>query len=280
MVGDLNKRALECLIKSGAFDSLSGTRAQKLAVYEEIIDSESRANKNNIEGQFSFFGNNEEKTDVFPEKVYEYSTRELLSMEKEMAGIYLSGHPLDEYREKILRLHYDKCGEITGECEENQNCYSDGQNVCICAIISERRDKLTRSNTTMSFLNVEDFTGSIEVIVFPKTLTKLDSILAENSIVILNGRLDIKDEEPTKLILESATPLTDGNDKNLVLKLDNEKIYLLDRIKPYIIQNSGQNKVIIEYNNSVYETEFFTDASETLISSINKICGGEVAFLK
>ncbi len=280
MVGDLNKRALECLIKSGAFDSLPGTRAQKLAIFEEIIDSESRANKNNIEGQFSFFGNTEEKTDVFPEKVYEYTVRELLTMEKEMAGIYLSGHPLDEYRDKIQKLHYDKCGEITGECDETQNCYADGQNVCVCAIISERRDKLTRSNTTMSFLNVEDFTGSIEVIVFPKTLTKLDSILAENSIVILNGRLDIKDEEPTKLILESASPLTNGNDKDLILKLDGDKIYLLDKIKPYIIQNSGQNKVLVKHNQNTFETEFFIDASENLISAINKICGGEIASLE
>ena len=170
---------------------MDGTRAQKLAVYEEIIDSESRAGKNNIAGQFTFFTAEEETTDTFPDKVNDYTKRELLNMEKEVAGIYLSGHPLDEYRLKIESLGYAKCGELA---EAQEFDYNDGDNITVCGIISQRRDKLTRSNTNMAFLTIEDFTGSVEVIVFPKTLTKIDSIVSENSIVVISGRLDIKED--------------------------------------------------------------------------------------
>ncbi len=276
MTGELNKRSLECLIKSGAFDSLPGSRAQKLAVYEEIVDSEARADKRNIAGQFSLFGDAQENIDEFPSQVYEYTKRELLTMEKEVAGIYMSGHPLDEYRDKIQNLNYAKCGALTGECEEDSECYDDGQNVTVCCIISKRRDKLTRSNTNMAFLTVEDFTGSIEVIVFPKILSKLDSILSENAIVVLSGRLDVKEEESTKLVLDTAKPFT-ASKKSLIISLDGDNIYLLDKIRPYIIQNTGEDKVIIKYGDNIIETSYYTDASDKLVNSINTVIGDSCA---
>ena len=276
MTGELNKRSLECLIKSGAFDSLPGSRAQKLAVYEEIVDSEARADKRNIAGQFSLFGDVEENTDEFPSQVYEYSKQELLTMEKEVAGIYMSGHPLDEYRDKIQSLNYAKCGTLTGECEEGSECFTDGQNVTICCIISKRRDKLTRSNTNMAFLTVEDFTGSIEVIVFPKILSKLDSILTENAIVVLNGRLDIKEEESTKIVLDTAKPFS-ASKKSLIISLQGDNIYLLDKIRPYIIQNAGEDKVVVKHDDNIIETSYYTDASDKLVNSINAVIGDNCA---
>lgn len=243
MISDLNKRSVECLIKSGAFDSLPGSRAQKLEIFEEIIDSEARAGKNNIEGQFSFFGDESSKEDVFPENVHEYSKRELLNMEKEVAGIYLSGHPLDDYREDLEKMKYPHISEIIDE--PNNSGYFDGSEVSVVGIISLRREKLTRSNTNMAFITLEDFTGSIESIVFPKVLTRLDSLLAENSIVMLHGRLDIKEDEGVKLIVDSATPFA-GTAESLKISLSDEMLLDIEKLKPILKKYPGSTPVAIE----------------------------------
>ena len=243
MISELNKRSVECLIKSGAFDSLPGSRAQKLEIFEEIIDSEARAGKNNIEGQFSFFGDESSKDDVFPENVHEYSKRELLNMEKEVAGIYLSGHPLDDYREDLEKMNYPHISEIIDE--PNSSGYFDGSEVSVVGIISVRREKLTRSNTNMAFITLEDFTGSIETIVFPKVLTRLDSLLTENSIVMLHGRLDIKEDEGVKLLVDSATPFTGASDF-LVISLSDELLLKIEQLKPILQKHPGSTPVAIE----------------------------------
>ena len=243
MISELNKRSVECLIKSGAFDSLPGSRAQKLEIFEEIIDSEARAGKNNIEGQFSFFGDESSKDDVFPENVHEYSKRELLNMEKEVAGIYLSGHPLDDYREDLEKMNYPHISEIIDE--PNSSGYFDGSEVSVVGIISVRREKLTRSNTNMAFITLEDFTGSIETIVFPKVLTRLDSLLTENSIVMLHGRLDIKEDEGVKLLVDSATPFTGASDF-FVISLSDELLLKIEQLKPILQKHPGSTPVAIE----------------------------------
>ncbi len=276
MIGELNKRSVECLIKSGAFDSLNGSRAQFLSVYEDIIDSESRAGKNNIVGQITFFGEEENKEDVFPSNVKEYSQRELLNMEKEVAGIYLSGHPLDEFREDIHKMKYPSCAEII----DDDSSYTDGSEISLVGIISARRDKLTRSNTNMSFITIEDFTGNMEVIVFPKVLTRLESVLTENSIVMLHGRLDIKDEEETKLILDSAAPFA-GAVETLTLTLSDKNLKKLDKIRACIFEHPGAYPVAIECSYGIIAVnKILADASPDLIDKINAICGENVAQLK
>ncbi len=267
MTGELNKRSVECLIKSGAFDSLEGTRAQKLAVFEEIIDSETRAGKNNIVGQFSFFGEEENKQDIFPEKVHEYSKGELLNMEKEVAGIYLSGHPLDEMREDLMKMNYPGIGDVSSEEAE----YQDGSEISVVGIISARRDKLTRSNTNMAFLTIEDFTGSMEVIVFPKILSKLDAVLSENSIVMLHGRLDIKDDEGTKLILDSAAPFN-GSSDSVILELDDNELMLLDKFRSIVASHTGAYKIIIKCSyGDIAVNNVTVDGSDEFINKVNAL---------
>lgn len=245
MIGELNKRSVECLIKSGAFDSIPGTRAQKLAIFEDTIDSESRANKNNIAGQITFFGEAESKDDVFPSKVKEYSKRELLNMEKEVTGIYMSGHPLDDYRVDLMKMNYATIGDFIGASDEEKMSYNDGDYVSIVGIISARRDKLTRSNTNMSFITVEDFTGSIETIVFPKTLAKFDSVLTEDSIVMLHGRLDIKEDEEVKLILDTVEPFS-GAIESFVIKIEDDKLQYIEKIKELVNEFPGKTPLLID----------------------------------
>jgi len=273
MLGELNKRSVECLIKSGAFDSIPGTRAQKLSIYESVIDSETKAGKNNLAGQLTLFGETTQSEDIFNQNVHEYSKRELLNMEKDVAGIYLSGHPLDEYREQIIRMKYAKCSDfITEETAK----YKDGEMVTLAGIISKRKDKLTKSNTNMAFLTVEDFTGSIEVIVFSKTLQKIDEIIRENSIVILNGRLDISEEEGAKLILDNASPFN-ISDSYITISLYGEKIMMLDEIRNILISNKGTDQVLVESDYGVIETTVLSNATEKTVEKINELCGFEAA---
>jgi len=272
MMGELNKRSVECLIKSGAFDSLKGSRAQKLAVFEEIIDSEIRAGKNNIIGQVSFFGEDENKDDIFPDKVQEYSKVQLLNMEKEVAGIYLSGHPLDEHREELASMNYPGIGNVSSE----ETDYRDGSEISVVGIISNRRDKLTRSNTNMSFITVEDFTGSMEVIVFPKILAKLDAVLEENSIVMMHGRLDIKDDEGVKLILDSAVPFF-GKKESIVLSLSDSQLMLLDKLKDISLQHRGTRKLVIDSSyGELTVNNILVDGSEEFFEKLRKLFGIDV----
>ena len=274
MITDLNKRSLECLIKSGAFDSLKGSRAQKLAVFEEIVDSETRSGKNNIAGQFSFFGEEENKEDIFPDKVYEYTKRELLNMEKEVAGIYLSGHPLDEFRTDLEKMNYPHIAEIADENSREEGLYLDGSEISLVGIISVRRDKLTKSNTNMAFITIEDFTGSIEAIIFPKVLSRLDSILSENSIVMLHGRLDVKDDEGTKILVDSAAPFT-GVTESMRLRLDDKQLTQLDKLRSVVYNHKGIIPLEIECSYGVVKTNnIFVDGSEELKNKINALIPG------
>ncbi|MBQ3022371.1 MAG: DNA polymerase III subunit alpha [Clostridia bacterium] len=283
MMGELNKRSVECLIKSGAFDSLDGTRAQKLAVYEEIIDSEVRAGKNNIAGQFSFFAEETEKKDVFSDKVKDFSKRELLNMEKEVAGIYFSGHPLDEYRDDLAKMNYPCIAEFLASESSDEDGYSarqndfyDGKEVSVVGIISNRKDKLTRSNTNMAFLTIEDFTASMEVIVFPKILSKLDALLAEDSIVMLHGRLDIREDEDAKLILDSATQYISTAD-SLTLVLSDENLKQLDKLKTLVSKYPGAYPLQIECSyGKIIVKNLTVEPSEELKSGINSLFGENV----
>ena len=269
MIKDLNKRSVECLIKSGAFDSMTGSRAQKLAIFDEIIDSEVKAGRNNIAGQITFFGEDEKKEDIYPGNVKDFTRRELLNMEKEVAGIYMSGHPLDEYRDDIIKMNYPHCGEIL---EEDGN-YKDGSEISLVGIISNRKDKLTRSNTNMAFITIEDFTGSIEVIVFPKVLSKLDAILIENSIVVLHGRLDIKEDENVKLILDSASPFF-GAAESFVLKLNDEQLKSLEKVKTIASEHMGTYPLEIECSYGLIKTNnIFVDGGQEFKKKLNSLFG-------
>ena len=269
MIKDLNKRSVECLIKSGAFDSMTGSRAQKLAIFDEIIDSEVKAGRNNIAGQITFFGEDEKKEDIYPGNVKDFTRRELLNMEKEVAGIYMSGHPLDEYRDDIIKMNYPHCGEIL---EEDGN-YKDGSEISLVGIISNRKDKLTRSNTNMAFITIEDFTGSIEDIVFPKVLSKLDAILIENSIVVLHGRLDIKEDENVKLILDSASPFF-GAAESFVLKLNDEQLKSLEKVKTIASEHMGTYPLEIECSYGLIKTNnIFVDGGQEFKKKLNSLFG-------
>lgn len=205
---EINKRTLEGLIKSGALDGIEGTRKQKMMVYAQIIDGIMQDKKKNMEGQlslFDFVGKEEKKEYEFTyPNVGEYEKETLLAYEKEMLGIYISGHPMEEYEQKWQKNITNTSLEFMVGEEENRADVEDGQEVVIGGILTSKKLKITRNNMIMAFLTIEDMTGSVEVILFPKDYEKYKPILVEESKVFIKGRVSVEEEKAAKLIAQKV----------------------------------------------------------------------------
>jgi len=211
--GVLNKRQIESLIKCGAFDFLNARRAQLIEVYERIIDTVVSQKKRNIEGQFSLFDDAVSISTDFSNRdelpnVPEFNEKVLLSMEKEMVGVYLSGHPLSEYEKELEKSATTNTSEIAeiGESENNSGI-TDGSRVIIGGIIIKKQNKITKNNNMMAFITLEDLYGTVEVIVFPQIYERYRETLHEDSIVLVEGNIDASEEDAPKLICNKITEL-------------------------------------------------------------------------
>ena len=250
----VNKRAIESLIKAGALDEFKVFRSRLLAVFEKVMDGASNERKRNIDGQMSLFGLAEDVIDipkiVFP-NIKEFDKRHILLMEKEMTGLYLSGHPLDEYKQSLklqtsttietIEKSYEIFLEsINAELDESmiseEPVINDNDTVILGGILTEVNQKVTRNNTMMAFLKLEDLTGTIEVIVFPKALDRLRHIIKEDTLVKLKGRVSIKEEELPKIICENIEGLE---------KINGNKLYIRVKDKGAIREASNFIKNII-----------------------------------
>ena len=205
---ELNKRVIENFIKAGAFDSLSGTRKQFMSIYVRILDHIQSDKKNNMAGQMSLFDivSEEEKEsfDIKLPDVGEYSKEMRLTFEKEVLGIYVSGHPLEEYQSLWKKNITHTTADFVFDDETGEMRAKDGERVTIGGMITEKKIKYTKNNQVMAFLTVEDLFGTIEVIVFPKTYQQCGSIMTEDAKIFLKGRASSEDEKDGKLLCESA----------------------------------------------------------------------------
>lgn len=259
-LSDVNKRAIESMIKSGCFDSLLLKRAQLLNVYEKVSDSVVNNRKRNIDGQMSLFSMGSQielsKKDDFPD-IKEFDKKYLLTMEKEMMGLYISGHPLDEYQDEVDIYTNIRISEIININHEEDSSLEykveDGQRVVIGGIISSVNIKSTRKNEIMAFIKVEDVITGIEVIVFPKVYQGSTSLLHEDTIVLIKGRISIREDEQPKIIAESIEPMRklESRDLSLYLRL-NEATWRRDieDIKPILKEHSGNSSLYIVLGNS------------------------------
>ena len=208
----LNRRALESLIKAGAFDGLEPSRHGMLESVEAILKIIENDARQNLEGQLDLFsalsgedaGRNEDYT---VPRLAEYGAGELLKMEKEVSGLYLSGHPLDAYREQIQKISTCTIAQLQGEEAKD----FDNQMVTILCTVVKNKIMTTKSNTLMSFTTVEDLTGTMEMLVFPRVLANCRAYLQENAVVVTSGRVSVKEDEGTRLVVESVLPI-DGYD--------------------------------------------------------------------
>jgi DNA polymerase-3 subunit alpha len=236
----INKRMVESLVKAGAFDSTGALRAQLLCVFENTMDGMAKVRKSNIAGQMSLFEGADSPVTLSHElpKVSEHARRILLKMEKEMTGVYISGHPLAEFEEELSGFEYNsshfassepgdtdeaigfvnsdglKRGEATAEgiksgeaAEATERQLEDGQHVEIAGIIVGRTQKATKNNDLMCFITLEDLYGTVEVIVFPKILQRSESLLGPDAVIAVSGRASFREEESGKLVADTIRPL-------------------------------------------------------------------------
>ena len=213
LTGTVNKRAIENFIKAGALDCLEGNRRQKMLVYNQIVDSIAQEKKNSFAGQMSLFDlvSDEEKKEyeIRMPDVEEYDKEMILAFEKDVLGIYLSGHPLERYRNIMEKMISAKTTDFQPDEESGIPKVYDGQKVIIGGMITEKTIKYTRNNKVMAFLTVEDLLGTVEVVVFPRDYEKWQSMLNEDARVFVQGRVNAEDDKPSKLILEKVRAFED-----------------------------------------------------------------------
>ena len=213
LTGIVNKRAIENFIKAGALDCLEGNRRQKMNVYGQIVDSIAQEKKNSFAGQMSLFDlvSDEDKKDfeIRMPNVGEYDKEMVLAFEKEVLGIYLSGHPLEGYRGIMDKMISAKTTDFQPDEESGISKVYDGQKVIIGGMITERTIKYTRNNKVMAFLTVEDLVGTVEVVVFPRDYEKWQTLITDDARVFIQGRVNAEDDRPSKLILEKVHSFED-----------------------------------------------------------------------
>ena len=206
--GELNKRAVENFIKCGAMDCFGYHRSELLAVYDSMMDSVASTRKHNLEGQIGLFGMMQEADAAASmpiPKLPELRKADMMAMEKETTGIYISGHPMDDYRPFLRNTHVVPMAELMSE----ESRYQDDQIVSVAGIVQNVKMKTTRNNSMMAYVTVEDDTASMEMLAFSNVLTQFGGYLKENVAVVITGRLSIRDEKEPQIVINRARPITD-----------------------------------------------------------------------
>ena len=298
--GDLNKRAMENLIRSGAFDSLGARRSQLCKVYETVMDSIAESRRQNVEGQMDFFsmgalGGGEERKppqqDILPD-IPEFTPQERMRMEKETTGLYLSGHPMDAYRDQILRLGAVSIGYVLKETgQEGSGRFQDGQRITVCGVVSASKTKTTKNNTLMAYVTVEDDTGSIELLCFSRTLEQSGAYLKEGLAVAVRGKLSLREDKPPQILCDSAVLLESalpdaaaapagGKKQTLYLKFPSLTSPELRHMKLVFTMFPGKDVVKLVMADSRKVLQGYLGLHDALLSECREVLGAENVVLK
>ncbi len=212
-ISQINKRAIENFIKAGALDCLEGNRCQKMVTFSQIIDGINQDKKNTMAGQISLFDivseEDKKEFEIRMPDIEEYDKEMILAFEKEVLGIYLSGHPLERYREVMEKTITSRTADFQPDEETGMPKVYDGQKVIVGGMITEKTIKYTKNNKVMAFLTLEDLVGTVEVVVFPKDYEKSQLLLKEEEKVFVQGRVSAEDDKASKLILEKIRSFED-----------------------------------------------------------------------
>ena len=213
---DINKRAVESLIRAGAFDSTGARRSQLIQVYESVMDAVADSLRQNLEGQLDFFSmamEHQESASVkeipLPD-IPEFTPQELMTMEKAVTGLYLSGHPMDQYRQEVKALHAPTMASVLEDFaqEGGPTRFADDQRITLCGVITSSKTKTTKNNSLMAYVTVEDDTASMELLCFARVLDTCGAYLKENQAVVVRGRLSVRDEKAPQVMCDSVYPLS------------------------------------------------------------------------
>lgn len=211
---DVNKRAIENFIKAGALDSLGGTRKQCMSVYVQIMDHVTKDKKNNLAGQLSLFDiaseEQKEEFDIRMPEVGEYPKEMMLGFEKEVLGIYVSGHPLEQYQQLWEKTITNRTTDFMLDEENDTVVAEDGRVTIIGGMVADKKIKYTKNDQVMAFLNIEDLVGNVEVIVFPRDYERYANLLTEDAKLFIKGRIAVEEEKDGKVICEQIVTFEDA----------------------------------------------------------------------
>lgn len=274
---EVNRRTIENFIKSGAMDSLPGTRRQKVAVAPVLLDNKARERKNAWEGQMSLFDlvSEEDKKEFqvsFPD-VGEYSKEELLAFEKDILGVYISGHPLDDYEGLWRKNISATAADFIVDEETEEAAVKDGIKVVVGGLVTGKVVKTTRSNQLMAFITLEDLMGSVEVIVFPKNYEADRDLLTEDSKIFIKGRVSLGDEPVGKLVCEQVIPFSKVP-RQLWLQFEDKETYQAKEgtILSILKESEGQDSVVIylkkERAKKILPANWKVEASRELLEKL------------
>ena len=250
LTGTVNKRAIENFIKAGALDCLEGNRRQKMIVYGQIVDSIAQDKKNSFAGQMSLFDivSEEDKKDfeIRMPNVEEYDPEMILAFEKDVLGIYLSGHPLERYRGMMEKMITSRTTDFQPDEENGMPKVYDGQKAIVGGMITDKTIKYTKTNKVMAFLTLEDLVGTVEIVVFPRDYEKWQNYIGEEAKVFIQGRVNAEDDKPSKMILEKVRSF-DDMPKEIWIQFADKADYSSNEteLQELLRQNRGTSAVVI-----------------------------------
>ena len=292
---ELNKRAVENFIKCGAMDCFGYHRSELLGVYESMIDSIADSRKHNLEGQMGLFGMMQEDTAAsipIPRKE-ELSRAELMAAEKETTGIYLSGHPMDDYRKYLKNTRVLPIGTLMGE-----ECpVRDDEIVSIAGIVQAVKMKSTRNNSMMAYITVEDDTATMEMLAFSNVLTQYGGYLREGSAVVIIGRLSLRDDKDPQIVINRARPISDFAEQpqpvepeekpkseilqgKLYLRLASETAPEMRKVRAILNMFPGENEVVLYYADTQRRRGTRCSFAHSMMTLLRELLGNENVVLK
>ena len=298
--GELNKRAVENFIKCGAFDCFGHHRSELLAVYETMMDAVAVTRKKNLEGQMGLFAmlEDEEASASVPiPKLPERSRADLMAMEKETTGIYISGHPMDDYRLLLKNTHVVP---MSGFMDDEQS-YADDQIVSVAGIVQSVKMKTTRNNSVMAYVSVEDDTAAMEMLAFSNVLSQYGGYLKENSPVVVTGRLSLRDDKDPQIVINRVRPMSDFQHDSeeepveepqkpkkpspvksgtLYLRLDSEEDPRYPKVRAILNMFPGESSVTLFFADTRQRRGTRSTLDERMLRELESLLGKENVVLK
>ena len=280
--GELNKRAVENFIKSGAADCFGHHRSELLAVYEQMMDAVADSRKKNLEGQMGLFSMLEEDAGAIPiPPLKEMKKAELLALEKETTGIYLSGHPMDDYRPYLKNTHVVHIARLMDE----ESTYTDDQIISVAGIVQTVKMKTTRSNSVMAYVTLEDDTAAVEMLAFSNVLSQYGGYLREGSAVVVTGRLSLRDDKEPQIVVNRARPISDFSQQEqppeppppaagkLYLRLPTEQDRLFAKVRAIVNMFPGTNPVVVYFADTGKRLGARCTLAQMMIEELKNVLG-------
>ena len=294
--GELNRRAVENLIRAGAFDSLGYTRKSLIQIAGAVLDSIAQASRDNISGQLDLFGDLGE-AGVAPvsipiPQVEEYSSMEKMAMEKETTGLYLTGHPMDGYRDVVRKLGAVPLGAVISDfsSDDGPSRFRDNQLITVAGVVASSKTRTTKNNTLMSYIQLEDDTGAMELMAFQRALDSGGTYIRDNAALIVKGRISVRDEKEPQLMVDSLRPLSDLTapgetvppkaEPKLWVKLPSREDPRLERIRLILTMFPGTQRLLIRCEREEKTLGTNCLIHEGLVAELKELLGEENVIVK